>query len=177
MSRPVTLDLWNGGLNPVTDFQSKRPHSMRMREALWRRYMAKSTSRNPKLPPPAMGNSEVTQAEVLTLEDEWMGSRLSGESDASDQLLDDDYKGATSDGLSQSKSDFLVDIAIFSRRNVAADQSQRHIRVFGEIAVSSGLATVHSPNREHTFRYLRVFRKAGGKWRLIAAQSTRVREA
>jgi hypothetical protein len=44
--------------------------------------------------------------------------------------------------------------------------------VFGNVAISTGLATLSSPKRKHSFRYLRVFSKNRGKWMLIASQST-----
>ena len=124
----------------------------------------------------SMGTPEIAQAELLAIEDEWMNSRLRGDAKYSDDLLDDEYKGTTSDGAPQSKLDFVQAIAFFARANTAGGHIHRHIRVYGELAVSTGLATVHSANRDHSYRYLRVFRRTDNRWRLVASQSTRLCE-
>jgi ketosteroid isomerase-like protein len=50
--------------------------------------------------------------------------------------------------------------------------SERAIDVVGNVAISTGVATLSSPTRRHAFRYLRVFAKNRDKWKLIASQST-----
>jgi hypothetical protein len=117
-------------------------------------------------------------AQILSrVEDEWLAARLRGETESTERLLDDAYQGATSDGLPQTKADFVRAIETSGTAATDSNQTERSIRVYGTVAVSSGVATLRSPDRANSFRYLRVFRKSGGEWRLIASQSTRLRVA
>ena len=120
---------------------------------------------------------EASRSQVAALEDEWIKSRLEGNLQVSEGLIDDDYRGATSDGLAQTKADFLLAIGRSAAADTYAEHNQRHVQIIGRVAVSTGLVSVHGPARTHSFRYLRVYRHDNGAWKLIASQSTRVREA
>jgi len=47
------------------------------------------------------------EALLTALEDEWLASRLRGDTDVTERLIDERYQGHTSDGLVQTKADFL----------------------------------------------------------------------
>ena len=121
-------------------------------------------------------DQELNSNLLSSMEDEWMAARLRGDTESTERLLDDSYQGATSDGQPQTKADFVRAVES-SRVFTDSGHTERKIRVHGNVAVSTGLATLRSPDRELSFRYLRVFRKRGGEWRLIASQSTLLRDA
>jgi Domain of unknown function (DUF4440) len=111
---------------------------------------------------------------LLQMEDAWMAARLLGKSQIVEQLVDNEYRGATSRGIPQKKNE-LVNSAESSAVDFAQyAHSERVIELLGNVAISTGVATLSSPKRHHSFRYLRVFSKTRGKWRLIASQSTPV---
>jgi len=120
---------------------------------------------------------QLSRAKLGTLEDEWMIARVRGDMKFSDRLIDESYQGITSDGLLHSKSDFMQSIAKWAPFHVSAERRESNIQIHGDVAISTGLVTMHGKERASSFRYLRVFRNAEGKWRLIASQSTRFREA
>lgn len=105
-------------------------------------------------------------------EDAWMAARLLGKSKIVEQLVDDGYRGATSHGLPQTKAEFMQAVESSAGAFTQYVHSERAIDVLGNVAVSTGVATLTSPKRRHAFRYLRVFAKNRGKWKLIASQST-----
>ena len=105
-------------------------------------------------------------------EDAWMAARLLGKAKIVDQLVDDAYRGATSHGLPQTKKEFLEAVESSAGVFTQCVHSERTIDVLGNVAISTGVATLTSPERRHSFRYLRVFSKHKGKWKVIASQST-----
>jgi hypothetical protein len=107
-------------------------------------------------------------------EEEWMASRLRGEAETTERLLDENYRGTASDGRSQTKDDFVRAVASSQDAAISADHAERNIQIYGDIAVSTGIVELKSSDRVHSFRYLRVFRKTENEWRLLASQSTRL---
>jgi ketosteroid isomerase-like protein len=121
------------------------------------------------------GKAEDKTSEIALLsqtEDAWMAARLLGKSKIVEQLVDDAYRGATSRGLPQNKKEFMQAVDSSAGAFAQFVHSDRAIEVLGNVAISTGVATLSSPKRRHAFRYLRVFSKTKGKWKLIASQST-----
>ena len=106
------------------------------------------------------------------LEDAWMAARLLGKSKVTEQIVDDEYQGATSRGVRQTKAEFIKSVESSAGVFAHCVHSDRVIQIRGDTAISTGTATLSSPKRRVSFRYLRVFSKTKGKWRLIASQST-----
>jgi len=115
-------------------------------------------------------SSEITL--LSQTEDAWMAARLLGKSKIVEQLVDDGYRGSTSHGLPQTKKEFIQSVESSAGVFTHYVHSERAIDVVGNVAISTGVATLTSPKRRHSFRYLRVFAKNKGKWKLIASQST-----
>jgi len=105
-------------------------------------------------------------------EDAWMAARLLGKPKIVEQLVDDAYRGATSRGHAQTKKDLVESVESSSGAFSECVHSERAIEILGSTAISTGVATLTSPKRRHAYRYLRVYSKSRGKWRLIASQST-----
>ena len=106
------------------------------------------------------------------IEDSWMAARLLGRKNTVEELIDDTYRGATSRGIAQVKKDLVDSVESSAGAFTDCVHSERAIDLMGNVAVSTGVATLTSPNRRHSYRYLRVFAKSHGNWRLIASQST-----
>jgi len=121
--------------------------------------------------PSAKAEDKSAETALLSqTEDAWMAARLLGKRKIVEQLVDDAYRGATSHGSPQNKKD-LVD-SIPAGAFTEYIHTERSIELIGNVAVSTGVATLTSPKRCHAYRYLRVYSKTRGKWRLIASQST-----
>jgi len=120
---------------------------------------------------------EVDRTLLSKIEDDWLRARISGDAELTQWLLDDGYQGGTSDGLAQTKADFVRFVESSPGACTSGDHTERDIQIHGDTAVSTGVVTMRSAGRENPFRYLRVYRKRDGEWRLIASQSTRLRTA
>ena len=110
--------------------------------------------------------------QILRLEDEWMTARLRGDSATSQNLLDDTYAGATSRGLAQTKAEFIEADELgagFFKEHLHSD---RIVTFRGDVAISTGTATLSSQTHRHAFRYLRLYLKSNGGWKMVASQST-----
>ena len=114
----------------------------------------------------------VDEVSLSSLEDDWFSERMRGIATISEDLIDDTYFGSNSDGDLRSKQQFLASIAksTFDQGH----QKDRELRVYRDVAISSGVAELSSAKRNHKFRYIRVFKKAQGRWKLIYSQSTRI---
>lgn len=113
------------------------------------------------------------EVRIKDIEDAWIADRLKGEVGSTERLLSDDYQGGTSSGHAQTKTDFVASIkaGVCKFKNFRSDE--RSIRVSGDIALSVGRAVFESSDRQHSFRYLRVFKRyEDGQWHLVASQST-----
>ncbi|WP_426608809.1 nuclear transport factor 2 family protein [Bradyrhizobium sp. McL0616] len=111
---------------------------------------------------------------LSSLEDDWFSERMRGIATISEDLIDDSYFGSNSDGDVQSKPQFLASIARSTPSFDQGHQKDRELRVYRDIAISSGVAELSSAKRNHAFRYVRIFKKARGSWKLIYSQSTRI---
>ncbi|MBV8631483.1 MAG: nuclear transport factor 2 family protein [Silvibacterium sp.] len=123
--------------------------------------------------PYTKAENPVAEFAVLTqIEDEWMAARLSGKRKNVEQLIDDAYRGATSHGLAQTKKELVDSVGSSPGEFTECVHSERAIDLVGTMAISTGVATLVSPKHLHSYRYLRVYVKSRGKWKLIASQST-----
>jgi hypothetical protein len=120
---------------------------------------------------------ELHRTLLWKIEDDWLTARLRGETESTERLLDETYQGGTSDGLAQTKADFVRSVKSSRAFYTDGSQTGRSIQLHGDTAVSTGLATLQTENQRYAFRYLRVFRRSEGEWRLIASQSAGLRTA
>jgi hypothetical protein len=118
---------------------------------------------------------EIHKTLLRKIEDDWLMARIRGDAESTQRLLDETYQGGTSDGLAQTKADFVRFVESSRGPYTCGDHAVRNIQIHGDTAVSTGVVTLRSVNRENPFRYLRVYRKRDGEWRLIASQSARLR--
>lgn len=109
------------------------------------------------------------EQEIIKIEREWVESRSKGDASFSESLLADDYIGITPQGATQTKAGFIAEVKLGSHRGMTADYIDTSVRVFGDVAVSTG--------RVAGVRYTRVYVKRQEKWRLIAAQATPIQQA
>jgi ketosteroid isomerase-like protein len=136
--------------------------------------MSKARSRKHISDDPSAASLSSENALLWKLEDDWMNDRLLSDATSSDSLIDDEYQGSTSSGRAQTKAEFIKATLSHSGAFTGQTQSERAIKYWGDLAISTGKATLLGPGRAHAFRYLRVFLKKDGGWRLIASQSTPV---
>lgn len=97
------------------------------------------------------------------------------------RFLTDDLTYAHTTGITETKTEFLSTIASGRIDYIAIVPSEVVVRVYGDVAVLTGLARLRGAvgDREvdFTLRFLDVSRRVGDNWQLAAWQSVRVPEA
>lgn len=108
----------------------------------------------------------------------WAQAALKGDAAALDKILADDMTHTHGGGRTESKAQFLEAIRSGAQKYEAIDYDEIKVRVYGSTAVVTSepnIRTVNAgvPSGSHS-RFLHVYVKQGGAWRLVAHQSTRI---
>jgi uncharacterized protein (TIGR02246 family) len=115
---------------------------------------------------------------VRQAERTWAQAAIKGDAAALDKILADDLTHTHGGGRTESKAQFLEAIRSGAQKYEAIDYGEINVRVYGSTAIVTSepnIRTVNSgqPSSSHS-RFLHVFVKQGGTWRLVAHQSTRM---
>ena len=90
--------------------------------------------------------------------------------------LDDEYVGTNANGLMRTKAEYLA--ALKSVKVEMLEYHEIQVRISGNTAIVSHRATskeqIGGELTSGQYRFLRVFVKQHGQWRLIAHQGTRI---
>jgi len=119
-------------------------------------------------------SSSKAEDEIMKIEDQWVQSRAAKDPTVTKDLLTDDYLGGTPTGQAQTKQQFIDGVTAGTLFAGKAEQTDRKVRIYGDTAVSTGFVTGNAGGDK--VRYIRVYVKRNNKWRLVAAQGTRVTE-
>ena len=118
------------------------------------------------------------EKEISALEARRFKAMTEGDLTALDSILADDLTYTHSSGLTQNKNEFIEALRSGKLRYLSIELANETIRAYGTSAVGTGRATVkvNSEGKPMTIelRFTDVFAKIGGKWRLVAWQSTRL---
>jgi len=115
---------------------------------------------------------------VRHAEHAWAQAAIKGDVAALDKILADDLTHTHGGGRTESKAQFLEAIRSGTQKYEAIDYGEINVRVYGSTAIVTSepnIRTVNSgqPSSSHS-RFLHVFVKQGGTWRMVAHQSTRI---
>jgi hypothetical protein len=117
-------------------------------------------------------SSSKAEDEIMKIEDQWVQSRATKDPTVTRDLLTDDYLGANVTGQALTKQQQIDGIMAGTLFSGKAEQTDRKVRIYGDTAVSTGVVTGVIGGDK--VRYIRVFVKRNNKWRLVAAQGTRI---
>jgi len=117
-------------------------------------------------------SSSNAEEEIMKIEDQWVQSRATKDPTMTKDLLSDDFLGATMAGQAMNKQQQIDAVTAGTLFAGKAEMTDRKVRIYRDTAVSTGVVTgVVGADKS---RYIRVFVKRNNKWRLVAAQGTRV---
>src|SRR5215468_8431724 len=120
-------------------------------------------------------SSSKAEEEIMKIEDQWVQSRATKNPTMAKDLLSDDYLGANITGQAMNKQQVIDGVTAGTLFAGKAEQTDRKVRIYGDTAVSTGVVTGNVGADK--VRYIRVYVKRNNKWRLVAAQGTRVTES
>ena len=122
-----------------------------------------------------------TDAEVLQADDRRFEAMRKEDWAALDAALSDDLTYVHSTARLESKKEHIANLRAGKPHYRGIAPRDRSVRVHGDIGVVNGVSEMHVENagkeQRFTVRYLAVYAKAGGAWKMIAWQSTRVPDA
>jgi ketosteroid isomerase-like protein len=100
---------------------------------------------------------------------------------ALDAVLADDLVYVHSTARVETKVEHLGNLKAGKPHYRGIAPRERKVRVHGDVGIVNGVSDMHVENagkeQRFTIRYLAVYARAGGAWRMIAWQSTKVPEA
>ena len=122
-----------------------------------------------------------TEAEVLRADDRRFTAMQKGDWPALEAALADDLTYVHSSARLEAKPEHVGNLKAGKPHYRGIAPRERRVRVHGDVGVVNGVSEMHVQNagkeQRFTVRYLAVYAKAAGSWRMIAWQSTRVPDA
>lgn len=114
--------------------------------------------------------------EVIAAERRWVQAHRDLDLEALEDMLDDDYVQIRADGSVIGKQEALESYRSGKRRWDHAESDQHRVTVIGNAAVLVGRWIGRGENEgkhfDYTARFMAIYTKRDGIWRLVADQST-----
>ena len=116
--------------------------------------------------------------EILALEQLWRQAQLSGDVQAMDKLLSDDYLGTNISGTVLTKAQQLDRMRTRKATITTLELSDIKVKLVGQIAIVTSLGTITSTGGatgtlNGSFRYTRIYQRlANGSWKVTNFEVT-----
>lgn len=121
------------------------------------------------------------EADVLRADDRRFEAMRNEDWAALDAVLADDLSYVHSSARLETKKEHLANLRAGKPHYRGIAPRERHARVHGDVGIVTGVSEMHVENtgkeQRFTVRYLAVYAKTGGQWRMLAWQSTRQPDA
>ena len=121
------------------------------------------------------------EADVLRADDRRFEAMRRGDWAGLDAALAEDLTYVHSTARLESKAEHIANLRAGKPHYRGIAPRDRRVRVHGDVGVVNGVSEMHverdGKEQRFTVRYLAVYARAGGHWRMIAWQSTRQPDA
>ena len=121
------------------------------------------------------------EADVLRADDNRFEAMRKKDWTALDSALADDLTYVHSTARLESKAEHVQNLRDGKPHYRGIAPRDRRARVLGDVGIVNGVSEMHVERdgkaQQFTVRYLAVYARTGGMWRMIAWQSTRVPDA
>ena len=118
------------------------------------------------------------EKQILKLEDDWGRALQSRDRRILDRIVARDFTFIEPDGTVKKRAEYLADRSSDATVTESFVLADLEVRVFGNSALASGVATVRERRHEKRYRFrLRwkeLWRKENGRWQVVASQATPV---
>ena len=123
----------------------------------------------------------MSQADVLQADDRRFEAMRKEDWGALEAVLADDLTYVHSTARQETKAEHIANLKARKPLYRGIAPRDRKARVIGDVGLVNATSEMHVENagkeQRFTVRYLAVYAKAGGQWRMTAWQSTRVPDA
>lgn len=127
---------------------------------------------------PALADSARDASEVRTLVEKWAEARVKGDVSFLEAFYAPELRLQVADGREVSRDE---DIALFAAGEIKPEfirLSDVNVRMYGKTGVVTGVESLKGTYKGHpgqmSLRFITVLSRNDGRWRLVAAQSTRI---
>ncbi len=121
-------------------------------------------------------SGDLAAAEVEGVEHARLAATLKGDVDAVEKFIAGDFIATRPNGTVANRAEYLDGMRSGRRRLTSADHDDVRVRVYGDAAVITGRARgkLMVDGKEQAFltRYIHVYVKEHGQWRMVAMQNT-----
>jgi len=128
-----------------------------------------------------MAEPTAAEADLLRADERRFDAMRGGDWAALDAALADDLTYVHSTARLESKAEHIDNLRGGKPHYRGIAPRDRRARVHGDVGIVTGVSEMHVERdgkaQRFTVRYLAVYAQAGGQWRMIAWQSTRVPDA
>ena len=127
--------------------------------------------------PIGMAQQGSTEQQLIQLERDWCTAQLKKDTALLARIVADDYTGVTSRSIVETKVDALSSLNDKTSTITACVDSNVKVRLYGDAAVVTGLATRSgtfkgAPFKDRQFLWMDIFIRKDGRWQCVASQST-----
>jgi hypothetical protein len=127
----------------------------------------------------AQARNEKLEQEVINVEDERLHAFEKSDVATLDRIFDDDFKFTNVNGEIHTKAELLGDVRSGNLKYTALHHTEVHVRVYENTAILTGRSssTYIADGKEGgqtPRRYMNIYFKKNGQWRLVARQETPV---
>jgi ketosteroid isomerase-like protein len=120
-------------------------------------------------------NSDVA-AELRNIEDQLAAAWVAGDRSVHERVLSEDWSVIDAQGRIRTKAQVLEEMFQPGERSITGRIDEVNVRPYGDWAVVTGKTHVagrYEGNEINvTLRFMDVFRRAEGKWQVVASQAT-----
>ena len=125
--------------------------------------------------------SDDTERIILRLESEGREATLKNDIEANDRLLADNWVNINPDGSITTKAKLMELLKDGSFKIMSIDNDEVMVRVFGDAAVVTGRSTTKRAGQgseviSRQVRFTRVYARRHGKWQVVSAHNTLIRQ-
>ena len=122
-----------------------------------------------------------TRRLILELERQGREATLKNDIEANDRLLADNWLNVNPDGSVTTKAQLLELLKAGTFKITSINNEDVSVRTYGDTAVVTGLSTTKRAGQDsetisRQVRFTRVYTKIHGRWRVVSAHNTLVRQ-
>ena len=123
-----------------------------------------------------------TRKVILELERQGREATLKNDIEANDRLLADNWLNINPDGSVTTKAQLLELLKAGTFKITSIENAEVAIRTYGDAAIVTGLSTTKRAGQgneviSRQVRFTRVYARIRGRWRVVSAHNTLVRQA
>lgn len=118
------------------------------------------------------------EKQVLKLEQQWGAALTTVDTAALERIYHNDLSYTHSSGVVDTKTSYLASLKAGATKYQSVDRDEIKVSIYGQTALVTCRADIKLLNRGQpvslTLRLLHVYIRQGGRWQMVAHQSTRI---